>query len=283
MKNFIGDVYFQEKEKNLTDQLEFFKVPIPQELICTRFNGASNQDLKKVFFKLNDYNQLIIFLIDHIYIKNISENEYFLYELSNDPFRVFVEDNYINSFNRKSFYMKNNKRHFVSIVKLETEEKLDEPYNKCKKSTDNKPYRKANCLEKCNLDKVATKFNCTYYGLFKIDNLKECENLSQSDTSQMQNEVLKDCPEKCPAECESVKFSSQQGETEWNVNNQTHFSFSSSDFSFLKITQIPKTSPFSFISADIGGALGLFMGISFLNFIEMFEFILDVFLISFSN
>jgi hypothetical protein len=80
-----------------------------------------------------------------------------------------------------------------------------------------------------------------------------------------------------------VKFSSQQGETEWNVNNQTHLSFSSSDFSFLKITQIPKTSPFSFISADIGGALGLFMGISFLNFIEMFEFILDVFLISFSN
>jgi hypothetical protein len=282
MKNFIGDVYFQEKEKNLTDQLEFFKVPIPQELICTRFNGASNQNSDKVFFKVDDYNQLIVFIIDHIYIKNISENEYFLYELSKNTFRVFVEDNFLNSFNGKSLYMKENIKNFLSIVKLETEEKLDEPYNKCKKSTDNKPYRKANCLGKCMYGKVATKYNCTYDGLFKIDNLKECKNLSQSDTSQMQNEGQKDCPEKCPAECESVKFSSQVTETELKINNQTYFGFFVSDFSSLKITQIPKTTPFSFISADIGGALGLFMGISFLNFIEMFEFILDIFLISFS-
>ena len=173
MKNFIGDIYFQEKENNLTDQLEFFKVPIPLELICTRFNGASNQNPDKVFFKVDDYNQLIVFIIDHIYIKIISENEYFLYKLSNNTFRVFIEDNYLNSFNGKSLYMKDNKRNFVSIVKLETEEKLDEPYSKCKKLTDNKPYRRANCFEKCMYGKVATKYKCTYDGLFKINNLKE--------------------------------------------------------------------------------------------------------------
>ncbi len=86
----------------------------------------------------------------------------------------------------------------------------------------------------------------------KIENLE----LSNDDTSN-----------------ESVKYSLQIWETELNVNNQTHFYFY-----FLKITQIPKTSSFSFISVDIGGALGIFI-----NFIEMFEFILDVFLISFSN
>ena len=52
----------------------------------------------------------------------------------------------------------------------------------------------------------------------KIENLE----LSNDDTSN-----------------ESVKYSLQIGETELNVNNQTHFYFY-----FLKITHIPKTSSF---------------------------------------
>ena len=56
--------------------------------------------------------------------------------------------------------------------------------------------------------------------------------------------------------------------------DKTAFLFQVSDLSCLKITQIPKKTTFEFISADIGGAL--------VNFIEIFEFLVGMALITFS-
>ena len=52
--------------------------------------------------------------------------------------------------------------------------------------------------------------------------------------------------------------------------------------SYKFISQNPKTEMFNFIS-NIGGLLGVFLGISFLSFIEIFEIIYEIFLILFFN
>jgi hypothetical protein len=62
--------------------------------------------------------------------------------------------------------------------------------------------------------------------------------------------------------------------------NSTEFRFYFRDLSFLNITQIPKTDGFTFLN-NIGGGLGLFMGIAFPNLIEFFQFISEILLIVF--
>jgi hypothetical protein len=47
---------------------------------------------------------------------------------------------------------------------------------------------------------------------------------------------------------------------------------------YTLISQEPKTETFDFIS-NIGGILGLFLGVSFLSFIEIFEIVLEIFFI----
>ena len=291
MKNFIDYSFFKEERNFVSNQLEFFILP-QYEIFCTRFNGASNQNLEKQLAKINKTNEFFYIRIKNNYTQTISENEYFLHKLNNKPFVVFIEDNYLNSFTGKFTFLKAGLFHFISIVKSETEEKLDEPYSQCKKSTNNQTYLQNNCVESCIYSKIGTIFNCTFNGLFKINGLKACE-FNISFIRKNIDEHLKDCTKECPIECESMKFSSQISQyepmefssqislTELNVNTETAFGFFVSDLSFLKITQIPKTSLFSFISADIGGALGLFMGVSALNFIEILEFIVDISLVYF--
>ena len=54
------------------------------------------------------------------------------------------------------------------------------------------------------------------------------------------------------------------------------------DLKYTIITQQPRSETFNLIS-NIGGTLGLFIGISFLSFIEILELIFEVFAILFSN
>jgi len=91
---------------------------------------------------------------------------------------------------------------------------------------------------------------------------------------------LRICNKECPLEsCYFEKYIPYIiGESERVF---TDFKFSFIDFSTLNITQIPKTDMFTFIN-NIGGGLGLFMGIAFPNIIEFLQFITDIFLIAFT-
>ncbi len=52
------------------------------------------------------------------------------------------------------------------------------------------------------------------------------------------------------------------------------------EFKYTLISEKPETESFKFIS-DIGGILGLFLGISFLSLIEIFEIIYEIQLVLF--
>jgi hypothetical protein len=260
---------------------EFFKVLYFQYVyLCVRFNSAINNQPVKInrtdaYLEVNITNQ---------YRQSISNDEYFVYKPILN-LMVGIDDNYINSFiQTPTITLPYGKVHIVNILKSEIQEMLDEPYSTCKKSAENQPYRKVNCIENCLFNKIATNINCTLQdSLFKIDGLKECDLSKVQTYAKSLDLFTQDCTKECPLACESSKFTAQSSIYLENIDyssNLTILKFTINDLSSLKITQIPKTNFFSFISADIGGALGLFMGISVLNFIEMFEFVLDIFLIT---
>ena len=264
--------------------LEFFKEPYKYD--CLRFNGAIHKQLLTV----NKTNEQLLFIaLNNEYRENISNNEYFVYKSIFNYFIVFITDNYLDDFGEiaPSFYSYG-QFYSINTVKSETEEKLGEPYNTCKVFP-NEKYHKKNCISMCVSKKMSNIYNCTLKeSLFKIDGFEQCEIsvVENSRFSENLNFFAKECETGCPEGCESVKFSTQISQFSLSDTNlaadKTAFSFQVSDLSYLKITQIPKKTTFEFISADIGGALGLFMGISCVNFIEIFEFIVDMAFITFS-
>jgi len=271
MKNFYYDGYFRFEA--IDNKLDYFKIPL-YELICMRYNGATNHHLVHI----NKTNEGLIFKFNDTYIQTIGEKGFInVYEYFIETFFVCIEDNYLNTFGQNPLFLKAGKIHFLTIIKSETEAKLSEPYNSCKETKTDLHYHQMNCIESCIFNNIGITRNCTLNdSLFKVSGLNECPRF---DFGFVRQDYLEDCEKKCLPSCESVKSSSQMAQFDYDdpVNSQTIIKFVVSDLSSLSITQIPKKTTFEFISADIGGALGLFMGISFLNFIEIFEFIVDIF------
>jgi len=111
--------------------------------------------------------------------------------------------------------------------------------------------------------------------LFSIQGFSECALEYLVLKKEFSASCLRDCPlESCFSEKFTFDFTSAA------TKDYTFFYFKFRDFSSLSITQIPKTDPFTFLN-NIGGGLGLFMGIAFPNLIEFFQFCLEIVLIIF--
>ena len=63
-----------------------------------------------------------------------------------------------------------------------------------------------------------------------------------------------------------------------NSSDSLEFEVWYSDLSYIEISQTPKMTGFSLMN-EIGGALGLFVGITFLSLLELFEFFFEIFLV----
>lgn len=85
--------------------------------------------------------------------------------------------------------------------------------------------------------------------------------------------MTKTCLNYCPLECESNGLSIEKYST--NSIGSTKIRVYLDDLQYTIISQDPKTYLFELI-ANIGGVLGLFLGISFLSFIEILEIILEI-------
>ena len=134
-----------------------------------------------------------------------------------------------------------------------------------------------NCIEACFFKEIKNKYNCTFQEtLFSIQGFSQCVH----EYLVLKKEFSASCKTKCPLEsCFSEKFTFDYA-TIASELDFTRLRFYLRDLSFLNITQIPKTDPFTFLN-NIGGGLGLFMGIAFPNLIEFFQFIMEIVLIIF--
>lgn len=275
-KNFIKSNYIKPIEfplQSLDNNSDFFRIRLDTYSECFRINGATNRSVQFLTAS-NTGDQLLVTIANH-YIDRIAEHEYFIYSLKFKFFSVFISDNQMNSFYQvPSLTLDFGYRHTIEIEMPSIEAKLGEPYNQCRETGPERVYHQKNCIEACIYKGIKYKYNCTYAGLFAVGTLEKCQ------LGGLQSEFLSSCVKECPADCYSRQFRSHIVSTKLDNADYTDFRFAVPDFSSLKIDQIPKMNEFAFLS-NIGGSLGLFMGISFLSFVEIFEFIVDVFLIAF--
>jgi len=265
---------------NINNHIDTFKINDNFDrfyLDCLRFNAVTNKRVE--LFKASSIENGPQFFFNNFYRENISMNEYYRYVLVPNYFNVYIEENSLNSFEKRQYLQLKiqNNIHDFEIERASIETKLPEPYNSCKESSVDEPYHQMNCVEACIYKEIKNKYNCTFYStLFTIQGLRQCV----LNYTVLKTEFSANCLKACPMEsCFSERFSYYAAST-FNSSVIALFRFIFRDMSTLNITQIPKTDGFTFLN-NIGGGLGLFMGIAFPNFIEFLQFIFGIVLIIF--
>jgi hypothetical protein len=184
----------------------------------------------------------------------------------------------------------------------------------------NRAYTQDDCFYKCSHLFALQESNCgcnsslNDYSWNCITNLYN-KQIVDIEKGKCVSEYLKEfrkrfqdekCPKYCPLECDSMSYVinsyTEQIALNGNISLNSKIKIDSDDFStyeelkknyfairvyynelkYTLISEEPKTEIFNFIS-DIGGILGLFLGISFLSFIEIFEIIFEIMLILFNK
>ena len=261
---------------NARNYLDTFKIPLDSDVIswadCVRFNGVTYKSLE--LFKASlpeDYFEIVI---KDFYTENVNSNEYYTFSLRNNYLLVFIADNLLNSFEKiQPLNLDLNKLYFIEIEKESIEVKLPEPYNQCKEYSVDRPYHQSNCIDSCIYREIKNNYNCTFpLSLFTINDLKQCD--TWKSYANFKKEFSTGCLKECPSKsCFSEKFYPTITSTISNYYTNLNFFFR--DFSSLNITQIPKIDSFTFLN-NIGGGLGLFMGIALPNLIEFLQFFVEI-------
>ena len=290
--NTLSKNYFYSKELdkvlNISDHVEYFK--IPDEFDCVRFNGfVANKKIQ--LFQANTSDDFSQVLISNNYIEIVSGNEYYNFSFNSRysgfpaHFYVYITNKYLRSFEKVNYlWLDINKAYDIEIEKESFGVELSEPYNQCKESPI-EYYHQWNCIEACIYREIKNKYNCTYpLSLFAIPGSRQC-NITGQSMNKFQQEFLARCNRECPESCYSEKFghyitTTQTIERSGKGGVYTQLRFSFRDFSSLNITQIPKIDVYTFIN-NIGGGVGLFMGIAFPTLIEFIQFVFETFSIAF--
>ena len=270
---------------SVKDKLESFAIiELFRNQYCLRFNAAKNIKTKELFTSsTRDY--FVLYFRNKLKWEGGDKDYSTLNFLDQGTiFYVYITDNYLDSFKKMEplelAIPKYGYIFKIDVASVET--KLPEPYNNCKES----PYNQMNCIEECIHNKIRSIYNCTLPNtLFRYTDLEACPYEKEAYLSYEKNEYNDYCKTECPYDdCNSKKLF-------WNYfdnwlkcdikcdinNNYLVLSFYIRDLNYLNITEIPKTDPWTFIN-NIGGGLGLFMGIAFPNFVEFFQFITDIIL-----
>jgi hypothetical protein len=158
----------------------------------------------------------------------------------------------------------------------------------------------------CNSSLIDFEKNCLrQFYEENLNDTKQCvsEYLKEFRISRLKSEFDK-CSVYCPSECDSMtymitssyealpksgkisyKSKMENGLNSFETYEQVSRHFSSilvyyKELKYTRISQEPKTMLFNVIS-NVGGILGLFLGISFLSFMEIFEMLFQIIYIKF--
>ena len=255
----VSSCFFDDIRCNVTNDIENFtreKLSKNDQYNCLRFNGyRENYTLKAE----DDIYRGLVFTL------NMTMSEFMFY----------IQDNYLNTYSSSIQYRISANETYRVYASKTVDQKLGEPYNPCIEVED-KTYRRENCLEKCIRNHVDNVYNCSLHtGYYSSKKTPWCK---QNVTVQAawRNSFMKPCEVFCPQECSS---------TDWNVAivpGKEHSSSSTittievylSKMNHQKLSQIPKNTFWDYLPS-LGGTL-CFLGMSFMSFIEVAEFILQI-------
>ena len=247
--NLIGDQYFDGNFGNW-DAAD-----------CIKFNHFTNKSDSQLVSaaSLTGY---LVFDID------LSVKFTFIY--------VFLSDNYNNILDWSQYVTisYNIKGEYDIAYKKEVEHKLEMPYNQCQNVSDI-TYRQSNCLAMCKNEKFASRHNCTLRNYYSLLIYSFCnEEISGS------LEFDSVCKEECPKECTTTKFEILISNPKLQPSSPESLIFLvwPLDLNYIEISQTPKMNGYSLLN-EIGGAMGLFVGITFLSLFEFLEFFFEIVLV----
>ena len=192
---------------------------------------------------------------------------------------VFIMDNYLNLLDWSLYvttFDPTKKTMFIDLTKR-IEVKLEVPYSQCQTVAD-PTYRHANCDYQCRNDQFAAHFNCTLTSYYSLEGYQFCHD-EQVAAAVALAEFDSLCQTQCPQECTSTKFDAL---ISGYSDSALTFYITYQDTSYIEIRETAKMKGYSLI-AEIGGALGLFVGITFLSLLEFLEYFSDIFLILFKR
>lgn len=175
----------------------------------------------------------------------------------------------------------------------------------------NLTYQQMSCFDVCYQSRVMENCGCydNTYSVYSDDRLKPCMNYTQVVCNSVQYSLFYSqdpaqvCGDQCPLECDSVAYHVSTAYSDYPTTayaeylknnpifrarfpNNTQISYESikknvlslgvfyGTISYQKYSELKKTSLIDLVS-NIGGTMGLFIGISFLSFVEL----VDVFLL----
>ena len=133
--------------------------------------------------------------------------------------------------------------------------------------------------------------------------IKPCSDSNQikcvtNVTIKFSNNIEETCASECPLECEYVTYETSMSQLEYS--NRQHFNDLKTRFKeyenmsleeykkthlslnihfksneYTEIREMPKMTPIELIS-NLGGVLGIFLGLSIFSFVEVFEILLRI-------
>jgi hypothetical protein len=218
------------------------------------------------------------------------------------------DSNYYTGASPNGFNLETGFKYEISIKKIFTY-KLGQPYNNCLKDVEsrdsfdsdlyryilkstNYSYRQEDCF----MYYVGRELYKHFNGSNKIDRWENIvfEYPSYSDylniiyQNIINNKIYKVYESECPLECDSIKYEISHSFNKFSIKNETSSSSERVQFSvyyekpeYTVIDQIAQMTVFDLIS-NIGGNLGLFIGISFLSFAEIIELLVEIIFIIFN-
>jgi hypothetical protein len=176
------------------------------------------------------------------------------------------------------------------------------------KSTNNGEYRQKKCFNLCFQKYIMDNCQCfyTYFPIFDYvyqKQIKPCADQNQTFCLnevgvEFSNNIKEICANECPLECEYITYETSMSQLDYpsrqhfddlkkrfkeyeNMSideyKKTHFRlnihFKSSEYT--EIREMPKTSAIELIS-NLGGVLGIFLGLSIFSFVEVFEILFRI-------
>jgi len=279
----------------------FIQFNDPRYRICYRFNSGTSNLLETSIagrsgglqLEVNETNGLLIFI-------------------HNNSMPPYPNENY-NNINGNSIFVSTGFSTDLAINKIFTQ-RLAQPYNRCVKTindfndsasnktlyeyilNNNHIYSQQRCYKLCfDLDYITNNpCNCTTN--VRIDNVwqkcfveMEKENINgctfKYKAKFNQESLIDKCNKYCPLECDSSEYTTSYSFhiTETLSRNDTlKFKAYYKELKYILISQEPKMDIIDLI-ANIGGLFGLFLGASFLSFIEIFELLFEAFYLIFAG
>lgn len=194
--------------------------------------------------------------------------------------KLYILDNYIEAkTGEMDFYFRGPVYmdfYFSKVVN----EKRQAPYNDCKVM--NLTYRQMNCLRKCAKRLLIERYNCSLVGFSIMIKTGSCKIRSWKMNHILES-LMEECAvSECPKECTEIDYTignypiNMVG-LEENITTLARICFFFNDLSLVKIHQVPKTTISDLVSS-IGGAMGIFLGMSILSILEFWNFVCMIFI-----